>query len=91
MVGTGMFSGIFQILCTSALVKRFGAKRMYQVSICAYFPLWALFPIAVSMAYTDHYLWRVRLLACIGMMLMTAADVSFGKHSNSLSSHPIVH
>jgi hypothetical protein len=50
--GMGIFNGIFQALCTAALVERWGAKRVYQVSICAFFPLWALFPIAVSMATT---------------------------------------
>jgi hypothetical protein len=91
MRGMGIFNGAFQILCTSALVKRWGAKRMYQVAICAYFPLWALFPIAVSTASADYYPWSAHLLACIGVMLVAAADISFSKHSNLLLPYPMVH
>jgi len=91
MGGMGIFNGTFQILCTSALVKRWGAKRMYQVSICAYFPLWALFPIAFSTASADYHPWSLHLLACIGVMLVTASDMSFSKHSHLLLPYPIVH
>ena len=81
MGGMGIFDGTFQILCTSALVKRWGAKRMYQIAICAYFPLWALFPIAVSTVSTHYYPWSVYLFACVGVMLVTVANMSFSKHS----------
>ena len=91
MGGMGIFNGTSQVLCMSALVKRWGAKRMYQVSICAYFPLWALFPIAVSVASADYHPWSVYLLACIGVMLVTVADLSFSKYSNLLLPYPIVH
>ena len=80
MVGMGISSATSQILCTSAVVKRWGAKRMYQVSICAYFPLWMLLPIAVSMASADYPLWSVHLLACVGVILMATADMAFSKH-----------
>ncbi len=82
MGGMGIFDGTFQILCTSALVKRWGAKRMYQVAICAYFPLWALFPIAVSTVSAHYYPWSMCLFACIGVMLVTVSNMSFSKHPN---------
>jgi hypothetical protein len=69
MGGMGIFSGIFQVLYTAALVERLGAKRLYQVAICAFFPLWALFPIAVSMATAndpDSHPRRIWLLAVVG-------------------------
>ena len=93
MGGMGIFDGAFQILFTSALVKRWGAKRMYQIAICAYFPLWALFPIAVSTASasSNYYPWNVYLFACIGVMLVTTASMSFSKHSKFQLSYPIVH
>jgi len=91
MGGMGIFDGTFQVLFTGALVERLGAKRMYQVSICAYFPLWALFPIAVSMAAADSYSWRVYFLACIGVMLATVTNICFSKHSNLQMSPPMVY
>ena len=91
MGGMGIFDGTFQVLFTGALVERLGAKRMYQVSICAYFPLWALFPIAVSMTSADSYSWRVYFLACIGVMLATVTSICFSKHSNLQMSSPIVY
>lgn len=81
----GIFNGIFQALCTATLVEQWGAKRVYQVSISAFFPLWALFPIAVRMATTDDsdsYPWRLWILACVGVVLVTVMDMSFSKHSN---------
>lgn len=81
--GMGIFNGIFQALCTAALMKRWGAKRMYQVSVCAFFPLWALFPIAIRMATADNvdsYPWILWLLACIGVMLATIMDMAFSKY-----------
>ena len=91
MVGTGISSATSQILCTNAAVKQWGAKRMYQVSICAYFPLWMLLPIAVSMASADYPLWCLHLLACIGVILMATADMAFSKHPNWLSPYPIAY
>jgi hypothetical protein len=86
----GIFNGIFQSLCTAALVERWGAKRVHRVSLCAFFPLWALFPIAVSMATTDgdntgSYPWGLWLLTCIGVMLATVMDMSFSKHPSLIS------
>ena len=94
MGGMGIFNGTFQVLCTAALVERWGAKRMYQVSICAFFPLWMLFPIAVSTANnssTDPCPWILWLLACIGVVLVTITSMSFSKYSRLQSSHPIVY
>jgi MFS family permease len=80
----GIFNGIFQSLCTAALVEKWGVKRVHQVSLCAFFPLWALFPIAVSMATTDDSTgsspWGLWLLIFIGVMLATVMDMSFSKH-----------
>ena len=94
MGGTGIFNGTFQILCTAKLVERWGAKRIYQLSICAFFPLWALFPLAVWMATggdTNVYPWSLWLLACIGVMLITVIFMSFSKRSSRQLSHPIVY
>jgi MFS family permease len=87
----GYFQWGISILITSALVKRWGAKRMYQVAICAYFPLWALFLIPVSTVSADYYPWSAHLLACIGVMLVAAADITFSKHSNLPLTYPMVH
>ena len=92
--GMGIFNGTFQTLCTAALVDQFGAKRVYQVSICAFFPLWTLFPIAVGMATAGGIDSRPRslwLLACIGVVLATIMDMSFSKHSSPKWLYPIVH
>lgn len=82
MGSMGIFNGIFQAVCTAALVERWGTKRVYQISICAFFPLWTLFPMAVSMATTDDtgsYPWGLWLLTCIGVMFTTVMDMSFSK------------
>jgi hypothetical protein len=91
MGGMGIVDGTFQILCTGALVKRLGAKRIYQISICAYFPIWALFPISVSMYTADSHSWVVGLLVCIGVVLVTIIDMAFSKQSSLLLSHPMVY
>ena len=81
--GMGVFNGIFQALFTAALVERWGAKRIYQVSIFAFFPLWALFPIAVRLAAThdsDLYPWSLWLVACAGVVLVTVMAMSFSEH-----------
>lgn len=80
--GMGVFNGIFQALCTAALVERWGAKRVYQVSIFAFFPLWALFPITVRLATThdsDSYPWSLWLVACVGVVLVTIMAMSFSE------------
>lgn len=85
MGGVGIFGGIFQVLCTAALVERWGAKRIYQVAICAFFPLWTLFSPAANMAAdcgTDSCPWGLWLLAGIGVVLVTVMDMSFSKHSS---------
>jgi hypothetical protein len=92
--GLGTFRGGFQALCTAPLVERWGAKRIYQVGICAYFPLWALFPIAVSMTAVDDnwlYQWSVFLFAVIGVILATIAGMAFSKYSGPQASCTIVH
>ena len=81
--GMGIFNGIFQTVFTAALMERWGAKRVYQVSVCAYFPLWALFPIAVRTATADasgSYPWILCPLACVGVVLATIMDMAFSKH-----------
>jgi len=81
----GIFNCIFQTLCTAALVEQWGAKRVYQVSICAFFPLWVLFPMAVSMANTsdaNSYPWSLWLLACIGVLFATVMNMCFSKQSS---------
>lgn len=85
--GMGIFNVTFQALCTAALVEQWGAKRVYQVAIFAFFPLWMLLPIAVRIATTsdsDSYPWILWLLACVGVVLVTIVNMSFGKHSNLL-------
>jgi len=80
MGGMGIANGVFQALCTAALVERWGAKRIYQVAICAFFPLWALFPLAVNVASaTDAgpHQWTVWLLAVLGVVLVTIVEMSF--------------
>ena len=94
MGGMGIFNGVFQLLCTAPLVERWGAKRVYQVGICAYFPLFALFPIAVGIATTDgvdSHPWRLWLLALVGVMLQAVMDMSFSKHSNRQMLCPTVY
>ena len=46
----GIFDGIFQAVYTAALIERWSTKRVYQASVCAFFPLWALSPVAVNIA-----------------------------------------
>ena len=90
--GMGIFNGIVQALCAAALIERWGAKRMYQVSVCAYFPLWSLFPIAVRLAPaddSDSYPWILWLLACTGVVLATIMDMGFSTYF-SHSDYPIV-
>lgn len=85
MGGIGIFNGTFQVLCTATLVERWGAKRIYQISICAFFPLWALLPLAVSIARdggTGPRQWSLWLLACIGVMLVPVMLMSYSKHPN---------
>jgi hypothetical protein len=84
MGGVGAVRGIFQVLCTAGLVERLGAKRIYQVGICAYFPLWALLPIAVDMVSgDDNWLnrWDVWLFAVISVILTTIASMAFSKYA----------
>jgi hypothetical protein len=83
--GIGIFSGVFQVLCTSALVERWGAKRVFQVGVCAYFPLWTLLPIVTSVVATDgtgSYSWRVWVLAVIGVVLVPITMMSYSKYSS---------
>ena len=81
----GIFNGIFQAVCTAALVERWGAKRVYQASVCAFFPLWVLFPVAVNITNTVEtdlsYPWGLWFLTCIGVVLATVMEMSFSKHS----------
>lgn len=81
--GMGIFNGVVQALCTAALIERWGARRLYQASVCAYFPLWALFPIAVRLAPADDsnsYPWILWLLACAGVVFATLMDMGFSKY-----------
>jgi uncharacterized PurR-regulated membrane protein YhhQ (DUF165 family) len=81
--GIGIFSGAFQVLCTAALVERWGAKRVFQVAVCGYFPLWMLLPIAVSVVGADDpgsYSWRMWLLAGIGVVLIPIVSMSFSEY-----------
>ena len=83
--GMGIVGGAFQVLWTAKLVERWGAKRIYQLSICAFFPLCALFPIAVSMATdgdTKSWSWNLWLPACIGLMLVPVKSMAFSKRSS---------
>ena len=92
--GMGMFSGILQVFCTAKLIDRWGAKRVYQVSICAIFPLWALFPIAVSVATrddTDRYPWSLWFLAFIGLILVAAMYTAYSEYSKLDSIHIFTH
>ena len=81
----GIFSSIFQAVCTTALVERWGAKRVYQASVCAFFPLWDLFPVVVKIATTAEidflYPRSLWFLACIGVVFATVMEMSFSKHS----------
>ena len=86
MGGIGIFNGTFQVLCTATLVERWGAKRIYQISICAFFPLWVLLPLAVSIANdggTESRRCGLWLLACIGVMLVPVMLMSYSKHSST--------
>lgn len=79
-----MFGGILQVFCTAKLMDRWGPKRVYQVSICAIFPLWTLFPIAVSVATigdTDSYPWSIWFIAFIGLILVTAVYTAYSEYS----------
>jgi len=83
----GIFNGVIQSLCTAALVEKWGAKRVHQFAICAFFLLWVLFPIAVSIATTNNigsYPWALWLLTCIGVVSVTGVNVCFSKHSSLL-------
>jgi hypothetical protein len=83
MGGMGIYNGVFQVLCTAPLVERWGAKRAYQAAICAFLPLWALFPMAASLASVDggnSYPWAIWLLAALGMILVPIVDMSFSEH-----------
>lgn len=85
MGGVGIFGGIFQVLCTAALVERWGAKRIYQIGVCALFPLWALFSPAANIAAdcgTDSCPWSLWLLVCIGVVSVTVMDMAFSAYSN---------
>ena len=81
----GIFNGVFHVVCTVASVERWGAKRVYQASVCAFFPLWVLFPVAVNIATTFDtdfsYPWSLWFLTCIGVVLATVMNMSFSKHS----------
>ena len=91
----GIFNGIFQAVCTAALVERWGVKRVYQGSVCAFFPLWVLFPVAVNIANTGEtvisYPWRLWFLMCIGVVLATVMEMSFSKHFQPSMDNHITH
>ena len=82
--GMGIVGGILQVFYTATLIERWGAKRVYQASICAIFPLWALFPIAVNVATvndTSLYPWSIWFLAFIGVILVTAVYIAYSEYS----------
>ena len=88
----GIFGSTFQVLWAAKLVERWGAKRIYQLSICASFPFCALFPIAVKMATDDDTnSWSLWLLACIGGILGPVKSMAFSKRSSLQLSYTIVY
>ena len=92
--GMGMFGGILQVFCTAKWIDRWGAKRVYQVSICAIFPLWALFPIAITVATrddTNRYPWSLWFLAFIGLFLVTAVYTAYSEYSKLDFMHSFIH
>ncbi|KAH7921287.1 MFS general substrate transporter [Leucogyrophana mollusca] len=74
----GFADGMFQLCFFASIVERWGAKRIFVISVSLFLPIIAIFPIMSSVVRTrgvDSYIWV--LLSC-QLVLMVIMDMAFG-------------
>ena len=76
----GVLDGLFQALFFAPAIDRWGAKRVYQVGVAAFVPLYALFPTmnAVARAHggVTYTVWAIVFLQLAMVCIM---DMAFGE------------
>ncbi|KJA16171.1 hypothetical protein HYPSUDRAFT_207236 [Hypholoma sublateritium FD-334 SS-4] len=74
----GMGTGAFQILFFAKLVRRFGNRRTFIMSMGALIPLFLMFPVISLLAKSCGVFWGVWALAGILMCLLLVMDTAYG-------------
>lgn len=80
----GLVNGIFQVTVAPWMIERWGIKRMYQVGVTMFIPLWIILPVAESIveqamengveSLKDIWsLWALTMLGLVGLILMDMA------------------
>ncbi len=75
----GLGTGAFQILFFAKLVRRFGNRRTFIMSMAAFIPVFLMFPVISLLAKKCGVFWGVWLLVGIVMCLLFFMDTAYGE------------
>lgn len=77
----GAGTGLFQILFFAKLVRRFGTRRVFIMSMLSFIPVFMIFPIVSLAAKKWAVSWGVWILVTLILFLLFFMDTAYGKVS----------
>lgn len=76
----GLGTGMFQIFFFAKIVRRFGNRRTFIMSMAAFIPVFLMFPIISLLAKCHGVFWGVWVLVGVMMCLLFFMDTAYGEH-----------
>ena len=77
MYGAG--TGLFQLLFFARIVRRYGTRRVFILSLSMFIPIFAMFPVTSIVAKTYGVdCWAVWMLVGLMLFLLFFVDTAYG-------------
>jgi MFS family permease len=75
----GLGTGTFQICFFARIVRRFGTRRTFIMSMAAFVPVFLMFPVISTLAKARGVFWGVWVLVGITFCLLFFMDTAYGE------------
>jgi len=75
--GTG--SGLFQLLFFAKLVRRFGTRKIFIISVSTFVPIFLMLPIVSLITKQWGLCWTVQVIGFCILVLLFLMDTGYGK------------
>lgn len=74
----GAGTGVFQCLYFAKLVRRYGTRRVFIMSMATFVPVFLIFPLVNILAKMGGLSWGVWMLVAMMLFLLFFTDTAYG-------------
>jgi len=86
----GFGTGMFQVLFFAKIVRRWGIRRVFVISMATFIPVFMMFPFISLLAKSYGVFWGVWIMVFTMLVILFFMDTAYGEDDFPFSRHETV-